>query len=159
MPAYGPALSAQELDDLVSFVSGGRTQLSPHGTPAPLPPLPAPPPLATASPATVKRWVASERLGPLAATGAPCSQRRAASAAIRTSGPGNAAAARPTSPVGRDGDSVASIAAYVARPYSRGNNLMPAYADLGAGALARLAASPGRIQIDPPTRPTWRPRP
>ena len=161
MPAYGSSLSAQELDDLVSFVTG-RTSPRRRARPAPLAPLPAPPPLVTASPATVKRWVARRAPRPArGARGNRCSRRRAASAAIPTSAPGSAGEARPTSPrFGRDGDSVASIAAYVARPYSRGNNLMPAYADLGAGALARLgvflAASRGHAEGGAETLPLER---
>jgi mono/diheme cytochrome c family protein len=149
MPAYGSALSAQELDDLVSFVTG-TDFASPAGTPAPLAPLPAPPPLVTASPATVRRWVATERLGPLAAKGAALFAKTGCLSCHTYLGSGLRRRGAPElTRFGRDRDRVASIAAYVARPYTRGNNLMPAYADLDAGALARiaafLAASKGRV--------------
>jgi mono/diheme cytochrome c family protein len=148
MPGYGASLSAQELDDLVSFVTGADFA-SPPGTPTPLAPLPSPPPLVTASPATVRRWVAAERLGPLAAKGAALFAKTGCLSCHTYLGSGQRRRGAPDlTRFGRDGDSVASIAAYVARPYSRGNTLMPTYADLGAGALARLAmflaASRGR---------------
>ena len=140
MPAYGPALSAQELDDLVSFVTGGDF-VSPPGTPAPLAPLPAPPPLVTASSATVKRWVARERLGPLAAQGATLFAKTGCLSCHTYLGSGKRRRGGPDlSHIGQSGASAVALAAYVARPYRNGNDLMPAYADLGAGALARLGA-------------------
>jgi mono/diheme cytochrome c family protein len=147
MPAYGSSLSAQDLDDLVSFVTGTDFASSP-GTPAPLAPLPSPPPLVTASPAAVKRWVARQRLGPLAAKGAALFATTGCLSCHTYLGSGKRRRGGPDlSAVGQSSATAAALAAYVARPFRSGNDLMPAYADLGAGALARigvfLAASKG----------------
>lgn len=147
MPAYG-TLTPQELDDLVSFVTG-EPYTAPPGTPALLPPLPPPPPVVRATAATVRRWVQVERLSPRAAQGAAVFARTGCLGCHTYLGSGvRRRNGIDLSRIGARGRSGASFAAYVARPYRSGNDLMPAYADLGADALARvgsfLAGSRGR---------------
>ena len=62
-------LSAQELDDLVSFVSG-RPFSAPAGPVTLVPSLPAPPPLVTAPARAVARWAKAARLPKKAKRGA-----------------------------------------------------------------------------------------
>jgi mono/diheme cytochrome c family protein len=142
MPPYGSALTAQELDDLVSFVTRGPFTAPPE-KPVPLAPQPAPPPVATASAATVAHWVRQQRLRGRAALGAGVFASGAASCLSCHTylGKGMRRRGAPDlSEAGRGRRTAAGLAAYVARPYLRGNTLMPAYADLGAETLARLGA-------------------
>jgi mono/diheme cytochrome c family protein len=140
MPAYGTTLSAQDLDDLVSFVAG-KPFTAPPGQPVPLPPLPSPPPLVTASPAAVARWVKVMRLPPKAAKGAALFARVGCLSCHTYLGSGKRRRGAPDlGTIGRSGRSAASFAGYVATPYRSGNTLMPTYADLSAGDLGRIGA-------------------
>lgn len=134
MPNYGATLSAQDLDDLVSFLTGGGFT----GPGTPIASIPAPPPLVTASAATVKRWVAKKRLGPRAASGAVIFAKTGCLSCHTYLGSGTRRRGAPD--LTRHGGSAAAIAAYVARPYLKGNTLMPMYADIGADALSRIGA-------------------
>jgi mono/diheme cytochrome c family protein len=139
MPAYGTSLTAQQLDDLVSFVAG-RPFSAPPGV-RPLAPLPAPPPLVTAPPAVVARWAKSGRLRTAAARGAALFAKVGCLSCHTYRGSGvRRRGARDLTRIGRTGRSARSFAAYLAAPYRRGNVLMPSYGDLGADALSRLGA-------------------
>lgn len=140
MPAYGAALSAQELDDLVSFVVGQPFTAPAQGA-APVPPLPPPPPLVTASAATVARWVKLARLPPRVAQGAALFARVGCLSCHTYLGSGTRRrGARDLSRAGRSGRNARFFVNYVARPYRSGNDLMPTYVDLGVDALGRIAA-------------------
>ena len=142
MPAYGSTLSAQELDDLVSFVTGdgfrfarrARRRRSRRCRP-----------LRRSSPPRPRRSSAGSRASASARSrrkGRPLFAKTGCLSCHTYLGSGKRRRGAPDlSRFGRErASAVASIAAYVARPYRSGNNLMPAYADLGAGALARLGA-------------------
>ncbi len=136
MTAYGPNLTAQEIEDVVSFVVGKPFTAPPGGAP-PVPPLPAPPPLVTARPATVARWVKREHLPARAAKGAArfakvgcLSCHTYLGAGVRRRG------ATDLSRIGSTKRTIAAFRAYVAR----GSSLMPSFADLGKTALTDIAA-------------------
>jgi len=136
MTAYGPSLSTQEIEDIVSFVVG-RPFTAPPGSVAPVPALPAPPPLVTARPATVARWVKLERLPARAAKGAGLFARVGCLSCHTYLGSGvSRRGATDLSGIGRTGRSIATFRKYVAG----GNDLMPSFADLGTAALNDIAA-------------------
>ena len=139
MPAFGTTLGAQDLDDLVSFVAG-HPFTAPAGTPAPLPPLPAPPPLVTASPKTVARWTKQARLPKQAVAGATLFAKTGCLSCHTYLGSGERR--RGAADLSRAGSThtAAWFRRYVARPYAFGNTLMPTYADLTPAQLARLGA-------------------
>ena len=140
MPAYGMGLSTRDLDDLVSFVAGMPFS-APPAEAGPLAPLVPPPPLVTASAGTVARWVRLAGLRPRAAQGAALFARVGCLSCHTYLGSGaRRRGARDLSTAGRSGRSARFFAGYVARPYRRGNNLMPTYADIPADALDRIAA-------------------
>jgi len=140
MPAFGTTLGAQELDDLVSFVAG-HPFTAPAGTPAPLAPLPAPPPLVTATPKTVARWTKQERLPKQAVAGATLFAKTGCLSCHTYLGSGKSRrGGGDLSKIGAAGKSAAWFRRYVARPYAYGNTLMPTYADLTPAQLARLSA-------------------
>jgi len=148
MTAYGTTLSAQDLDDLVSFVAGHRFT-APAGGTQPVPPLPAPPPLVTASAKTVAAWSKTARLPTRAAKGAALFAKTGCLSCHTYLGSGTRRRGAPDlSAIGRKGQTASWFQRYVAQPYAFGNNLMPAYADLGTGQLRSLAtflaASHGR---------------
>jgi len=140
MVAYGSTLSAEELDDLVSFVAG-RPFSAPAGGVAPVPSLPPPPPLVTASARTVSGWTRVARLSKSAVQGAAVFAKVGCLSCHRYLGSGTLRRGAPDlSLVGRKGRSGTWFRSYVARPYAFGNTLMPSYADLSATQLASLAA-------------------
>lgn len=140
MPAYGAALGAQELEDLVSFLVG-RPVSAPPAEVARVAPLPVPPPVVTASPAIVARWVKLERLPRRAAQGAALFARVGCLSCHTYLGSGSRRFRAPDlGSIGLGGRRALSWSQYVARPYDEGNNLMPAYADLGEDALGTIAA-------------------
>ncbi len=140
MVAYGSTLSAEEIDDLVSFVVG-RPFTAPPEKVSRVPPLPPPPPLVTASAATVARWVKLERLARRAAQGAALFAKTGCLSCHTYLGSGvSRLRAAELSGIGRTGRSELTFRRYVARPYRFGNDLMPSYADLGEEALGRIAA-------------------
>jgi mono/diheme cytochrome c family protein len=140
MSAYGTALSTQELEDLVSFVIATPFS-APSERVAPVPPLPPPPPLVTASSATVARWAKLARLPSRAAQGAALFAKLGCLSCHTYLGSGMRRRGAPDlSKAGLEGRSSRFFVDYVARPYRRGNNLMPTYADVSSGALARIAA-------------------
>jgi mono/diheme cytochrome c family protein len=136
MPAYGTQLTAQQIDDLVSFVVGAPFSAPPGGT-TPLAPLPAPPPLVTARAAVIAHWKA--HLPARAAGGAALFAKVGCLSCHTYRGSGvRRRGARDLTRIGRSGKTGRAFAAYLAAPYRSGNDLMPAYADLGTDALARL---------------------
>jgi len=138
MSAYGPSLTAQELDDLVAFVVG-KPFTAPGGGAAPVPPVSAPPPLVTVSGPVVARWNAA--LPGRARAGSALFARTGCLSCHTYRGSGvRRRGAKDLSRIGRSGKSVRAFAAYLAAPYRSGNVLMPTYADLGADALTRLGA-------------------
>ena len=140
MPAYGMSLTAEEVDDLVSFVTG-KPFTAPAERVNPVAPLPAPPPLVVVSAAIVARWTRTARLPARAARGAALFARSGCLSCHTYLGSGvRRRGGRDLTRIGRTGRSAAAFAAYLSAPYRRGNDLMPAYADLGADALARLGA-------------------
>ena len=140
MTAYGTTLSAQELDDLVSFVSG-RPFSAPAGAVAPVAALPAPPPLVTAPARTVAKWAKTAKLPKKAAQGAAVFAKTGCLSCHTYLGSGTRKRGAPDlSRAGRKGRSLAWLRRYIARPYTLGNTLMPMYADLGASRLQSLAA-------------------
>ncbi len=140
MTAFGTTLSAQDLDDLVSFVAG-HPFTAPAGGAQPVPPLPAPPPLVTASARTVARWSQLARLPTRAARGATLFAKTGCLSCHTYLGSGTRRRdAHDLSSIGSKGVAVAWFQRYVARPYRFGNTLMPTYADLETGQLASLAA-------------------
>jgi mono/diheme cytochrome c family protein len=140
MGAFGTTLGSEELDDLVAFVVG-RPFTAPAGAVSPVPPLPAPPPLVKAPARAVARWSTTARLPKRAAQGA---------ALFATIGClschtylGNGVRRRGAPDLSREGvkrRSASWLRRYVARAYTFGNARMPAYADLTATRLSRLAA-------------------
>ena len=148
MSAYGWTLSAQEIDDLVSFVVGKPFSAPSEGV-ARVRPLPVPPPLVTAPAATVARWVKLERLPRRAAQGAALFAKTGCLSCHTYLGSGTRRLRAPDlGSIGSTGRSARSFRQYVARPYRYGNDLMPSYADLSTSSLDRisafLAASRGR---------------
>jgi mono/diheme cytochrome c family protein len=147
MPAYGTSLTLQELEDIVSFVAG-KPFTVPSGGTTPLAPQPVPPPLVTVGAAVVARWTKTAHLparGALlfAKTGClSCHTYRGSG--VRRRG------AKDLTRIGRAGRTAAFFATYLAAPYRRGNDLMPAYADLGAGELASLGAFLARSRGEGP---------
>ncbi len=140
MSPYGSALSTQEIDDLVSFLVGKPFSAPPEGV-ARVPPLPVPPPVATAPKATVARWVKLERLPRRAAEGAALFASVGCLSCHTYLGSGTPRRGAPTlGSIGSTGRSARSFRQYVAKPYLSGNNLMPSYADLSTDALDRIAA-------------------
>lgn len=144
MTAYGPSLGEQEIEDLVSFVVG-KPFTAPPGGAGPVGALPPPPPLVTARPATVARWVKLERLPARAAKGAALFAKVGCLSCHTYLGSGvRRRGAADLSGIGRTGRSIKTFRDYVAG----GNNLMPSFTDLGTNALgdiaAFLAASRGR---------------
>ena len=140
MPAYGTSLPQEQLDDLVSFVSG-KPFSAPAGAPRPLAPLPAPPPLVTATAGAVARWASAARLSAAARRGAAGFAKVGCLSCHTYRGNGVRRRGAPDlTRIGRGGKTARAFAAYVAAPYRSGNNLMPAYADLGADAVQRLGA-------------------
>jgi mono/diheme cytochrome c family protein len=140
MPAYGSTLSPQELNDLVSFVTGDAFS-APAGTATPVQSLPSPPPLVTASTRTVASWVKAARLPARAEKGAAVFARVGCLSCHRYLGSGRRKrGAADLSRAGSHGRSTRWLLEYVARPYAFGNTLMPTYADLEAGQLRSLAA-------------------
>ena len=140
MTAYGTTLGAQDLADLVSFVAGDDFS-APAGAVAPVPALPAPPPLVTASAKTVAGWKKAARLPTKAAPGATLFAKVGCLSCHRYLGAGKRQrGAHDLSAIGATGKTAAWFRRYVAAPYASGNTLMPAYADLGAKQLGRLAA-------------------
>jgi mono/diheme cytochrome c family protein len=148
MAAFGATLGAQDVDDLVSFVAG-HPFAAPPGAAAPVRPLPAPPPLVTASAATVATWSKTARLSKRATKGAALFAKIGCLSCHRYLGSGTRRRGAPDlSRAGSKGRALAWFGRYVARSYRFGNTLMPAYAELGTsriGSLATfLAASHGR---------------
>jgi len=140
MTAYGTTLSAQEFDDLVSFVSG-RPFSAPAGAVAPVPSLPVSPPLVTASARTVARWAKVAQLPKKAKQGATVFATVGCLSCHTYLGSGKRSRGAPDlSRAGGKGHSLAWFRRYIARPTTLGNTLMPTYADLGAGRLQSLAA-------------------
>lgn len=140
MGAFGTTLGAEKLDDLVAFVVG-RPFTAPAGAVSPVAPLPAPPPLVTASARAVARWSTTARLSRRAAQGAALFARVGCLSCHRYLGSGKRRRGAPD--LSREGvkrRSAAWLRRYVARAYTFGNSRMPAYADLTASRLARLAA-------------------
>jgi mono/diheme cytochrome c family protein len=136
MPAYGTQLTAQQIDDLVSFVVGA-TFSAPAGGTTPLAALPSPPPLVTARAGVVARWKA--HLPARAARGAGLFAKVGCLSCHTYRGSGvRRRGAKDLTRIGRSGKTARAFAAYLAAPYRSGNDLMPAYADLSADALARL---------------------
>ena len=139
MTAYGTTLGAQELDDLVSFVSG-RPFSAPAGAVAPVAALPAPPPLVTAPARTVAKWAKTAKLPKKALAGAKLFATAGCLSCHTYLGSGKRKRGAPDlSRAGGKGRSLAWLRRYVARPTALGNTLMPTYADLGAGRLQSLA--------------------
>lgn len=148
MSAYGWALSAQEIDDLVSFLVG-KPFAAPREGVARVPPLPVPPPVVTVPAARVARWVRLAGLPRRAAQGAALFAQVGCLSCHTYLGSGARRRGAPDlGSIGGTGRSARSFRQYVARPYVSGNNLMPSYADLSADALDRIAdflvASRGR---------------
>ena len=140
MSAYGGALSAKELDDLVSFLVGKPFSAPAEGV-ARVPPLPVPPPVVTAPAATVTRWVKLERLPQRAAQGATVFAKVGCLSCHTYLGSGTRRRGALTlGSIGNTGRSARSFRRYVAKPYLSGNNLMPSYAELSADSLDRIAA-------------------
>ena len=140
MSAYGSALSEQEIDDLVSFVVGKPFSAPPGGV-ARVPPLPVPPPVVTVPAATVARWVKLGSLPQRAAQGAALFANVGCLSCHTYLGSGTRRLGAPDlGSIGSTGKGARSFRQYVAGPYRYGNNLMPAYADLGTDALDRIAA-------------------
>jgi mono/diheme cytochrome c family protein len=140
MTAFGTTLSAEDLDDLVSFVAG-RPFTAPTDAATPVPPLPAPPPLVTASARAVAKWSTLARLPKRAAQGAGLFAKIGCLSCHTYLGNGARRRGAPDlSLVGNKEMTVARLRRYVARPYSFGNTLMPTYADLTAKQIASLAA-------------------
>jgi mono/diheme cytochrome c family protein len=140
MNAFGTSLSAQDLDDLVSFVAGHRFT-APAGTATPVRPLPVPPPLATASARTVARWAKIARLPKRAARGAVLFATIGCLSCHTYLGSGTRRRGAPDlSRVGSKGKAVAWFRRYLAQPYRFGNTLMPTFADLRADQITSLAA-------------------
>lgn len=140
MLAYGTTLSAEELDDLVSFVTG-RPFSAPAGGTTPVRPLPAPPPPVTVPAKTVARWSKLERLPKTASQGAAVFAKTGCLSCHTYLGSGKRLrGGADLSRIGAKGKSAAYFRRYVAQPYRFGNNLMPSYTDLGAGELGKLAA-------------------
>ena len=140
MSAFGATLSAQDLDDLVSFVAG-HSFTAPTGAVTPVPPLPAPPPLVTVSARTVSGWSKIERLPVGAARGAGLFAKIGCLSCHTYLGSGARKRGVPNlSRAGSTGRTAAWFQRYVARPYTFGNTLMPTYADLEANQLRSLAA-------------------
>ncbi len=140
MPAYGASLTEQQLDDLVSFVVGKPSSV-PSGGARPLAPLPAPPPLVTASTGLVARWARDARLSTSATRGAAVFAKVGCLSCHTYRGSGvRRRGARDLTSIGRSGRSAHAFAAYLTAPYRSGNVLMPAYGDLGAHVLDRLGA-------------------
>jgi mono/diheme cytochrome c family protein len=139
MPAYGPQLSAGQIDDLVSFVLG-RAFTAPAGGVPRVEGFDPPPPRVTARRATVQRWVTARRLRGPAARGAALFGREGCLSCHRYLGSGKRRlGARDLSTIGKV-RRMAFLERYVARPYRFGNTLMPSYADVGAENLCRVAA-------------------
>ncbi len=146
MTAYVGAIGADDLDNLVSFVTG-HNFTAPAGSVAPLPALPPPPPLVTASRRTVARWVRAAHIPRSAVPGARLFASVGCLSCHTYLGSGTRRRGAPDlSHVGRKKTSAAWFRKYVARPYTYGNALMPSYADLGTklkGLAAFLKASRG----------------
>lgn len=139
MVAYGPQLSTEEIDDLVSFVLG-RPFTAPPGGVGRVPGFDPPPPLVTAGRGTVARWVKAKSLRGAAARGASVFGREGCLSCHRYLGSGVRRLAAPDlSAIGAK-RSAAFLERYVARPYRYRNTNMPAYADLGSDNLKRIAA-------------------
>jgi mono/diheme cytochrome c family protein len=138
MPAYGTTLTAQQLEDLVSFLAG-KPFSAPAGIPTPLAPLPAPPQPVTVGAAVVARWKA--RLPARAARGAALFAKTGCLSCHTYRGSGvRRRGGKDLTRSGRTGRTSRAFAAYVAAPYRSGNVLMPAYGDLGTESLASLGA-------------------
>jgi mono/diheme cytochrome c family protein len=139
MPAYGPQLTIEQIDDLVSFLLG-RPFTAPGGGVPRVRGFDPPPPFVRAGPATAARWVKTKRLRGSAATGARVFAQEGCLSCHRYLGSGARRLGAPDlSAVGRR-RRAAFLERYVARSYRFGNTLMPTYADLGADNLRRVAA-------------------
>jgi mono/diheme cytochrome c family protein len=139
MTAYVATLSADDIDNLVSYVTG-HDFTAPAGGVAPLPALPPPPPVVTASRRTVARWVRSAHIPRSAVPGATLFARVGCLSCHTYLGSGTRRRGAPDlSHVGQGRESAAWFRTYVAHAYTYGNVLMPSYADLGT-QLRSLAA-------------------
>ena len=143
-------LSTQEVEDLVSFLIGEPFTLPPEGV-APVPFLPPPPPLVTASSATVARWATLERLPKAAVPGAKLFAKTGCLSCHTYLGAGSKRLRAPDlTAIGAKRKGVRYFRRFVAKPYEYGTNLMPTYADLGDANLTRIAvfldASKGRVR-------------
>lgn len=140
MTAYGNSLDAQDLEDLVSFVSGTSFS-APAGTPPLVAALPVPPALVTANARTVAKWKKAARLPKKALPGAAVFAQAGCLSCHTYLGSGTRSRGAPDlSREAAKRRSAAWLRRYVARPTAFGNTLMPAYADLGAAKLRSLAA-------------------
>ncbi len=140
MTAFGWSLSGQEIDDLVSFVTGKPFSAPPGGV-ARVPPLPVPPPVVTVPAATVARWVKLGRLPQRAVQGAALFAKAGClSCHIYLDSGTRRLRAPDLEGIGSTGRTARYFRQYVAQPYRYGNNLMPSYADLGTDSLDRIAA-------------------
>jgi mono/diheme cytochrome c family protein len=139
MPAYGPQLTSEQVDDLVSFVLGRSFTAQAGGVPR-VRGFDPPPRTVTAGRATVARWVKAKRLRGSAAAGARVFAREGCLSCHRYLGSGARRLRAPDlTAIGRT-RRAAFLERYVARPYRFGNTRMPTYADLGADNLRRVAA-------------------
>jgi mono/diheme cytochrome c family protein len=149
MQPYVNDLSVGEIEDVVSFVLG-RPYSSPAAGVGPAPNFLVPP-LVTAGPSTVARWIAVARLPASARRGATLFAREGCLSCHTYLGSGVRRYRAPDlTKEGTRGRTKAFLRSYVARAYLRGNTLMPMYADLGGTNLAALAdflaASKGRAR-------------
>lgn len=149
MRSFRGDLTSGEIDDVVAFVIG-RPFTAPPGGVGPARQFTVPP-LETATPATVARWVGRAGLPSAAVPGARLFGREGCLSCHRYLGSGTRRfGARDLTREGRTGRSRAFLHRYVARPYVFGNTLMPSYADLSAANLRALAeflrASKGRVR-------------
>jgi mono/diheme cytochrome c family protein len=147
MPAYKVELTAEEVDDVVSFVIG-RPFAAPAAGVGPAPFFVVPP-LVTAGPRVVARWVTLEGLRGTAIRGAQIFAREGCLSCHTYHGSGvRRHGARDLTNGSAKRWTAASLRRYVSRPYLHGNNLMPMYADLGVANLSAVAdfliASRGR---------------
>jgi mono/diheme cytochrome c family protein len=140
MPAFAGQLTPGQIDDVVSFVVGAPFTAPPDGAPH-APSFDPPPALVTARPATVRRWIAANRLTGAAARGAALFAQAGCLSCHRYASSGQQERGAPElTRIGQKGWSPRRLRDYLAAPYRHGNVLMPAYADLGEQSLMSLAA-------------------
>lgn len=138
MPPY-TELTPEELDDLTSYVLGTPVAAG-DGDLTQVPPLPAPPPLVTASPGTVKAWVKAKRLTGAAVRGAQVLAEQGCLSCHRFQGAGVRRVRAPDLSTGGPGRlSARRLRALIASPPANGSTSMPSYGDLGDRDLRALA--------------------